>query len=161
MTLSVNLKQLEDEPVSLKGSLDSEALGIEGVDELIRVDHPLEYDFQVSLQSQGLLLQGGLRIRLECECARCLQIFALPIRLDDWSAFVPLEGEEAAPVEKDRVDLTPHIREDILLAFPQTPVCGENCPGYPSSHANHSDRLVRPQEDAGVWSELNKLKKNL
>jgi len=36
---------------------------------------------------------------------------------------LPLEGEEKTPVDNDCVDLTPFAREDMLLEFPQHPVC--------------------------------------
>ena len=44
-----------------------------------------------------------------------------------WTLHLPLEGEDKVTVENDCVDLTPFVREDILLEFPQHPLCKPDC----------------------------------
>ena len=92
---------------------------------------------------------------------RRLKKFQQIVRLDPWNANLPLSGEEKVAVENDCVDLTPLIREDILLAFPQHPLCENECSGLPKplprpvkhgAGARQSDSVSSP------WAELNKLK---
>ena len=66
---------------------------------------------------------------LDCECVRCLKTFQYQL---DWTigpAICRLKGEEDVPVVNDCVDLTPYMREDILLEFPQHPLCEPECRG--------------------------------
>jgi uncharacterized metal-binding protein YceD (DUF177 family) len=76
------------------------------------------------------------------------------IEMPNWAAHLPLEGEEAEPINNDLVDLTPHVREAILLGFPQHPLCKSDCAGL----ARKSD--VPKDEPSSAWEELNKLKFN-
>jgi uncharacterized metal-binding protein YceD (DUF177 family) len=101
---------------------------------------------------------------LDCECVRCLKRFQETLRIDDWACHLPLEGEEKALMVNDCVDLTPHIREDIFLAFPQHPLCDVNCSGLktPKKTAD-SGPVVGGEDGAGAgerspWSVLDKLK---
>jgi uncharacterized metal-binding protein YceD (DUF177 family) len=72
-----------------------------------------------------------------------------------------LEGEEKAEVANDCVDLTPYLREDILLEFPQHPVCKSGCRGLPArldDKPENAGREARAEADSSAWAELNKLK---
>jgi uncharacterized protein len=115
---------------------------------------PLQYDLTAQKMEQGILAQGSLRARLECECARCLKRFEHELDLPDWTALLALEGPEKVETKDDAVDLTPIIREDILLEFPQHPLCESDCAGLP----NRLEKRAKKNEGSAVWSELNKLK---
>jgi uncharacterized metal-binding protein YceD (DUF177 family) len=54
------------------------------------------------------------------------------------------------------VDLTPFIREDILLDFPQRPLCRPDCAGLKSKSDRKSKAVEKPVLD--VWGKLDKLK---
>ena len=63
---------------------------------------------------------------------RCLEDFEFELEPDPWTLYLPLEpleGDEAVSVKNDCVDLTPCVREDILLGFPQHPLCRPDCDG--------------------------------
>ncbi len=64
------------------------------------------------------------------------------------------------PVKGDFVDLTPLVREDILLEFPQHPLCEPDCGGLPTSDSGKAKHTSSGGIDAGAsaWDELNKLK---
>jgi uncharacterized protein len=98
---------------------------------------------------------------LDCHCVRCLKPFKYPLKFEDWTALLPLEGEDRVPVVNDLVDLTPSIREDILLAFPQHPLCDPECRGLPKTSIGGNKQTkktgqVEPKSPA--WAELDKLK---
>jgi uncharacterized protein len=161
MPLVVNLRHLEAHNVRLEGELPASELEIEPRDEVIQVAGPLEHDFEVQKLEEGLLAQGRLRLQLECECVRCLKRFPYELKLDDWACHLPLEGEDRVAVNNDCVDLTPAVREDILLEFPQHPLCDPGCRGLPkSSIGKQSNTNKTGLDDAGssAWAELNKLK---
>src|SRR5205085_6059747 len=133
MPLVVNLRHLEAHNIRLQGELPVKELEIDPRDEVIQVKEPLEHDLEVQKLEGGLLVQGRLGLRLECECVRCLKRFPYQLRLDEWACHVPLEGEERVTVVNDCVDLTPFVREDILLEFPQHPLCDPECRGLPKT----------------------------
>lgn len=161
MPLIINLRQLEHKDLSLEGEMAPADLEMEQVDELIHVSNPLRYKLEVQRIGLDLLVQGSIALTLECECARCLNPFQHELSFPDWSCHLPLEGEEKAEVINDSVDLTPYIREDILLAFPQHPLCEEECGGLknPSAiGAKSSNGIKQTSETLSAWAELNKLK---
>ena len=79
--------------------------------------------------------------------------------MEEWACHLALEGEEKVAVINDCVDLTPYIREDILLAFPQQPLCETECKGLPILQRNQNKSDVGQESGAAsTWAELNKLK---
>lgn len=161
MSLLVNLRHLEHKNVELKGELPSEELDLEEADELIHVTQPVRYDLEAQRLEGNLLVQGKLHFTLDCECARCLKPFQRELNLDHWTVHLPLSGEDKVEIASDCVDLTPYIREDILLAFPQHPLCESECGGLknqPATGAKDSAGADQTEETSSAWSELNKLK---
>src|SRR5687767_5768904 len=129
MPLTFNLRHVEKKNLHLTGELPPRDLDAEGLDELITIRKPLEYDLSLERLSSSVLVQGHLAVVLECECVRCLKRFQKIVRLEPWNLDLPLTGEEKVAVDDDCVDLTPFIREDILLEFPQHPLCESECSG--------------------------------
>jgi uncharacterized protein len=160
MPLTFNLRHLEKKDLELKGELPVEELDISTVDELIHPALPLKYDIEVQQMEQAVLAQGFLGLTLHCECARCLKKFDYELEIQDWACHMSLEGEDAVPVLNDIVDLTPFIREDILLRFPQHPLCEPECAGLEKALDALNRKRSTAQEDAkaSAWSQLNKLK---
>lgn len=159
MPLLLNLRHVEDKNVQLEGELPVEDLQLETRDEMIRAERPLEYSVEAQKLDHSVLLQGSLRLPLSCHCVRCLKPFEYDLELENWTAHLALEGEEKVDVSGDFVDLTPHIREDILLEFPQHPLCEADCRGLPktdSGKSNTSDSTRTAEPSA--WAELDKLK---
>ena len=161
MPLIVNLRHLEAHEVRLEGLLPAEELDIDPRDEVIQVVHPLEYDLEVDNAENGLLVQGRLCLKLECQCVRCLKPFQHRVELDAWHCFLPLQGEDLVAVVNDCVDLTPYVREDILLEFPRHPLCDPGCRGLPKTSVGNSrpaSSTGRTEVNSSAWAELNKLK---
>src|SRR5947209_3203994 len=107
MPILVNLRHLEARELRLTGQVPPAELDIDARDEVIRVANPLEYDLELEKLEDALLVQGSLRLTLDCQCVRCLKRFKYPLELDPWTQHLPLEGEEAVAVVNDCVDLTP------------------------------------------------------
>jgi uncharacterized protein len=161
MSLRINLRHLEEHSLRLKGELMVAELDLDPKDEVIQVNQPLDYDLEVQQLEGGLLLQGRLHLSLDCQCVRCLKPFKSELKLDNWTLHLPLKGEEAVAVVNDLVDLTPYVREDILLEFPQHPLCDPECRGLPKStigKAKKAGTANASEKGSSAWTELNKLK---
>jgi len=160
MSLQVNLRHLELHDLHLDGQVPVAELDIKLPDDIIQLSHPLEYNLQVQKLEGSLLVQGRLRLMLDCKCVRCLKRFRYELKLDPWTCHLPLQGEEALPVDNDCVDLTPFLREDILLEFPQHPLCETDCRGLPVKEGK-AKKATKPGvsiQEPSAWSELDKLK---
>ena len=161
MALLVNLRHLETDSVHLEGELPAEELDIDTRDEMVNVGGPLEYDLEVQRVEDGILVQGRLEVTLLCQCVRCLKPIEEPLVLENWARLLMLEGEEAVAVDNDCVDLTPLLREDMLLEFPQHPLCDPDCHGLPGlspGEADGASSTGQPEKGSPAWNELNKLK---
>jgi uncharacterized protein len=160
MELKINLRHLKQDDLHLLGKIPVEMLDLPAEDELVHTTLPLTCDLQAQLMDESVLVHGTLVMPLRCECARCLKEFAYEVRLDHWAVDLRLEGEDKVRIVDDCVDLTPYIREDILLAFPQHPLCEPDCPGLPVSPpgANKKSSGTSQSETSSAWAELNKLK---
>ncbi len=157
MSVQFSLSQLELRNLTLQGEVAVEDLDMETGDAMVQVRQPLVYDLELEKVEGGVYAHGRLALRLNCCCARCLKEFVLELELADWSRLLPLSGEEAVRVEKDVVDLTPILREDMLLVFPQHPLCEPGCGGLPQW-----EQMKANQPAAGSvnspWSVLDQLK---
>jgi uncharacterized protein len=160
MPIKINLRHLEEEELRIGGQLPVGELDIDARDDIVQVTHPLEYDLTVERLESGLLVQGRLFLPLECTCVRCLKPFRYELKIEKYSTLLVLEGDEAIPVVNDCVDLTGQVREDILLEFPQHPLCDQECRGLLKAAVRTPEEKSSDQTKSGpsAWAELNKLK---
>ncbi len=98
-----------------------------------------ELGLDVRLESvvEGVLVSGTASASLAGQCARCLdpvvdrlevdltELFAYPDTATDAST----DPDEVSRVVDDLVDLEPVVRDAVLLALPQAPLCRDDCPG--------------------------------
>jgi uncharacterized protein len=165
MPLIINLRHLENRDMEISGELPLAELELDARDEMVRATQPLHYDLEIELLDGSLLVQGCLQITLDCQCVRCLKDFEYELELDPWLQHLPLEpveGDEDEPVitiKNDCVDLTPLMREDILLGFPQHPLCRPDCGGLKQASVGKARKTIGKEESKpSAWAELNKLK---
>lgn len=164
MKFRLNLKQLEKKDVVLEGDATAEELDLGDVrDLLVTISQPVQFRLTATRLQESILVEGRLDILLDCNCARCLEPFKKRVELDPWTALIALEGEEGAVIRDDSVDLTPYLREDIVLVLPQHPLCKPECRGLPvaTNKTTDSAGLARPDEklsSTSAWSALDQLK---
>jgi uncharacterized protein len=159
MSLLVNLRHLVEHELVLRGELPVEELELDTRDEMISVDGPVQYDLEVQRLDQSLLIRGDLRVKLACQCVRCLKPFQHDLEVLGWTCHLPLEGEEQAVVVHDCVDLTPYVREDILLELPQHPLCKPECRGLKQKLTTEKKQNGgRRTSGSRDWADLDKLK---
>jgi uncharacterized protein len=94
-------------------------------------------DVRLESVMEGVLVSGTASAPLTGQCARCLdplvdrlvvellELFAYPDTATDDTT----DLDEVSRVVDGLVDLEPVVRDAMLLALPQAPLCGEDCPG--------------------------------
>lgn len=110
-----------------------------------------QVSLDVRLESvvEGVLVSGTASAPVTGQCSRCLdplmdslevqltELFAYPDTATDGST----DPDEVSRVVDGLVDLEPVVRDAMLLALPQSPLCSEDCPGL-------------CPECGGKWAEL-------
>ena len=155
MSLNINIQRLNTKNLKVEGEASPESLELETMDELVTISKPLIYNIEAQKLDTQILLRGSLELTLDCECSRCLKPYAHEISLNPWICHVPLEGDEKALIVNDSLDLTPYVREDIVLSFPQHPLCEPKCVGL--SGPTQDPDQESDGESTSAWAELNKL----
>ena len=162
MPLLLQLESLARGSVSLNGKLPLSDLDMVSLDDLVEPAGPLAYALMAEKNGESILLEGSLEMQLKCECARCLHPFDHRVTLRNWSCLLPLKGEDSVQINKDTADLTPYLREDTFLAFPQHPLCKTGCDGIPkqTSRVGYSTKIRKASGEnveTSIWSELDNL----
>ena len=160
MPLTFNICHLGKKDLRLQGDLPADELDLDLRDDMVRTIAPLNYDLEAEELDGAALIRGNLQLPLQCTCVRCLKEFNDTLKIDGWTCHLPLKGEDATPIVNDLVNLTPYIREDILLEFPRHPVCNPECPGLKQPNIGKSKKsgAGKTGKDSTAWAELDKLK---
>ena len=152
--LIVDIARLDAEGESFEGETAADILDL-GAASLCRPVGGIVYDILVEQIGTELLARGHLTQRFECTCSRCAEVFALEVKEPAFFADYPVEEESAY------VDLTPEMREAIILTLPGYPVCREDCKGLCARCGANLNREVctcGPAPD-GSWAALDLLVK--
>jgi uncharacterized metal-binding protein YceD (DUF177 family) len=144
--MEINLRHIPAEGKHYVGDENPADLKIENP--LFRFEKPIHYDLEAIINGRGVLVRGTLRTSVQATCVRTLEPFELPVNIEDFTVLV----EEVAG---DIVDLTPHIREDILLGLPAHPVN----PKAPKEVSLSHD--APPAKGSAAWEKLEQLKEKL
>ena len=110
-----------------------------------------------AMSDHAVSVKGDVTAPWKGECRRCLRLVdgMLTARVEEIFEARPTEGE-TYPLEGERVDLEPLVRDAALLALPLAPLCQEACAGpEPEGHpiGTLDDDEIDPR-----WSALGELK---
>ena len=98
-------------------------------------------DVKATHTNPGAYLEGAADARVEVECSRCLRVFETPVHADFAEQYYQTigvaNGEPLAAPPRDsktigsdfKIDLTPLLREELILATPIAPLHAEDCKG--------------------------------
>ena len=141
----------EERPLELKEELPATTLKLEE-DPAVRAEKPLQVELVVTRDGEDFQVTGWLSTSLLLQCGRCTEWFPFPVR-------VQMDHHFEAP-HPNSIDLTPFIREDILLELPLNAACRLGADG----RCPVTGEVYRPRpEDTGslidgtVWAELSKI----
>lgn len=153
----------------------------------IRLVAPIQYELKAVKVHGALLVTGTLTTRAEFHCSRCDRKFSREVRESQFERsweLAPgglswvgrLDADESEPVDEESVtghpaarkdaaeahasvDLTPDIREAMILCFPGYPVCKAECKGLCPTcgkNLNKGACTCAPPPD-NRWSVLDRL----
>jgi len=117
--LVLDASRVDPEGEALEGEVDC----VDIDEELVRPFGGVRYRLTAQVFGTELLVRGHLEQDFELVCSRCGKDFDDVIKVDDFT--VSYEVSESAP----EIDITEDIRESILLALPNFPLCDEKCEG--------------------------------
>lgn len=88
---------------------------------------------RITRTPQGLLVQGSFDSKINSECVRCLAeiLQSLSVNFSELYAFKFKSVTESNLILPDdgKIDLTPLVREYMLLEIPISPLCKPDCLG--------------------------------
>jgi uncharacterized metal-binding protein YceD (DUF177 family) len=145
--MKVHLKQIPLQGLHLKGEEDCPIQELES--EGVRCTGPLYYDIEVGVAGGGLWANGSLSQLVELRCVSCLEKFVHEIRVPAFAVHTDLHGPET-------IDLTPLMREDVLLNLPAHPHCDRD--GDRVCKGKQVETAERDAKRKADWSALDKLK---
>ena len=148
--MKIHVLQIPEEGKRIEGEIPGDILELDS--DRARAIGPIEYALDVGVSEGGLFATGKVSVNIECLCVRCLEKFRRPLRVDDFACQVELEGRET-------VDLTEHVREDILLTLPAHPHCDWNAEKVCKAEFRDAQGEAEPLDDhRDVWKGLDQLK---
>jgi DUF177 domain-containing protein len=145
--MKVHLKQIPTQGLHLEGEEDCPIQKLES--EGIRCAGRLHYDLDLGVAGGALWANGTLSQPVELRCVSCLEKFMHEVRVPAFAVHMELRGPET-------VDLTPSIREEILLNLPPHPHCDRD-----GDRVCTANRIKAPEQDTKRkydWSALDQLK---
>lgn len=150
----VSLAELGQGEAALSGEEPGSILEMEN-EERLRVDGPVRYELRASQAGKELVVRGSVSCAISFACVRCGDFFTADVTDSSFlRAFETTEGMEF-------VDLTPDIRESMILAFPLNPVCDASCKGicaHCGTNLNRGSCSCSVSWDDSRWNSLNELR---
>jgi len=128
----------------------------------------IRLDLRLESVSEGVLVTGTVTGPIEGECGRCLTPIgeSLVVSLQELYAYAnstteeTTDEDEVGRMQGDLIDLEPALRDAVVLALPNHPLCREDCPGLCPECGVHWDDLPADhthQQADERWSALSKL----
>ena len=147
--MKIHLKQIPADGLHLEGEEDCPVPELAEQD--VHCAGPLSYNLDLGISEGALWANGSLSQPVRLRCVSCLEPFEHNIDVHAFALHRELHGPES-------VDLTPFMREDILLNLTPYPRCdrdgGRVCKG-----ARPIQEASPPKDDPKpAWSALDKLK---
>src|SRR4029453_3843283 len=145
--VKVHLKQIPAEGLHLEGDEECPILELET--EEIRCAGRLHYRIDLGVTGGARGAGGVLSQAVELRCVACLEKFVHEIQVPAFAIHTELRGPET-------VDLTPFIREDLLLNLPAHPHCDRDAGRVCKPKQIESSRQDTKRKSD--WSALDQLK---
>jgi uncharacterized protein len=145
--MKVHLKQIPAKGLHLAGEEECPISELDA--EGIRCAGPLHYNIDIGVSSGALWANGSLSQPVELRCVSCLETFGHEIEIPAFAVHTELRGPET-------IDLTPFMREELLLNLPSHPHCDRD-----GGRICRAKYIEMPEQDAkrkSDWSALDKLK---
>jgi uncharacterized protein len=144
-------------PTAAGGALEGLDNGVASVpaDARVRIEGTLEH------VADGIVVRGSIDAPWQAPCRRCLVTVTgeVQIHVDELFERAPLAGE-TYPLDEDSLDLTPLVRDTVLLELPTAPLCSDDCAGICpvcGADRNQSPCECRTDDADPRWAALRAL----
>jgi uncharacterized metal-binding protein YceD (DUF177 family) len=150
--VKIHLKQIRAEGLHIEGEEECPIPELQA--DGVRCVGPMHYSIDLGISGNALWANGSLTQPVEAACVSCLEKFVYDVKVPAFAVHTELRGPET-------VDLSPFIREDILLNLAAYPHCdrdgGRKCsrPKIESTAAEEEEQEAKREHD---WEALDKLK---
>lgn len=122
---------------------------------------PVGLELRLEAVMDGVLVTGTASVHAVGECVRCLDRVEDDVVADFQELYLyEGAGEDELALEDDVLDLEPVLRDAVVLALPNNPLCDPDCPGLcPDCGARLADDPDHTHGDAidPRWSKLTDL----
>jgi uncharacterized protein len=149
--MKIHLRQIpQGNTIHLEEDLDPAFAEFDSAD--AEAISPIHCSLDVGTSDDGLFATGSVSVELRQTCVKCLQPFETTVTVPDFATQIPLEGRES-------VDLTPAIREDILLTLPSHPRCdADGRTKCPATFQSVPAAPLSEEADPSAWEALDQIK---
>lgn len=127
------------------------------------VDGRLAVDLVIEAVTEGVSAAGTVVGSWSGPCRRCLDPIIQQFEAEVHEIFErePTDGD-TWPIEDERIDIGPVVREAALLSLPLAPLCGDDCSGpdperYPADVAPDVDLSDAAPARDPRWAALDSL----
>jgi len=151
----VEILKVPEEGRRYVGTESPEILDLRPEDQIRSASQPIDYELFVEVLSADLIVRGVVSATVGLVCSRCAEIFSTFV---SDSAF--LRAYEIEP-DQEAVDITPDLRDAILLHAPSFPLCSEDCAGLCPQcgvNRNREECSCRGDETDLRWNSLDTLR---
>lgn len=159
--LLVDTVQLLRHPGSSTDVVGTVVLADVAAGEFSVVDGRLDIDVVVEATSEGVVAKGTAVGQWTGPCRRCLEPIVAPLEIELHDHFLrDPSDDETWPIEDERINLAPVLREGALLSLPLVPLCREECPGpepdrFPTSVEVDVDLVADDPPPDPRWAALD------
>ena len=117
--MKIYINQIPDTGLELSETCEPPSLDLNRPD--IRLTEPINISAQISKGPDFISVKLAIEISMRLNCSRCLEEFTVPKSLET-KLNLPIEN-------RDTIDLTDNLREEIMLNYPLKPLCRPECRG--------------------------------
>ena len=152
--MMIEFAELGEEGQTYEGEESPDVLGLAGDDE-VTATGPLKYRLTASRVADSLVVRGTVEAPLRFVCSRCAASFERTLADRDFLRVFEEVRWDAT------VDLTPDMRETMILAFPSSPLCSPDCRGLCpqcGKNLNAGSCTCAPKPRDGRWGALDDLR---
>lgn len=149
----IDIPKLRPEGEWFDGDEPAEILDLH--DPGIQAGEPIHYHLFAQKVSGQLVVRGTVRMAIALQCVRCTEFYSTTI--EELAFLRAYQISDAT----ETVDVTPDIRDDILLRLPHHPVCSPECKGLCprcGQNLNVGRCACRPPEEQSRWAALDNVK---
>lgn len=117
--MKIRLDQIPDTGLKRSESYDPVSLDLNSQD--IKLIEPITVLAEITKGINNISVKLTIDTRLQLNCGRCLDEFSISLS--------KVSTINLATYDKDEIDLTGNLREEIILAYPTKLLCRDDCRG--------------------------------